>query len=370
MKNYRNFKIVLFVVVFIVAIGFVVNTGAVYAKDGRKVIKLRAIAGHPAQAVPWVRMMKSYLIPELEKRVLEQTTDYELKIQENYGGSVAALGEVLEAVESGIGDIGMVVWVFEMSKLHPHTATAWFPFSPRDPMVVLKAWRKTWEQYPFLEETFAKYNQKSIAFPPIGCYEIVSNFPITKLEDVKGHKLAHGGPMVPWIEAIGAVGVQSRLNEAYTSMQTGVYDGWLMEPNATVGLKMYEPSPYYTLVGLGAAITQCVTINLDTWNKLPKEVQKIVTEVGRDYGEATAKATANVYYKKIVFMATQGVTIRELPKKERVRFAEAMNKALVSDVMAKESEKMGFSKASEMSKFYIQTISDLGYEWPWVPQIN
>ena len=370
MKRQITSKSVVLIIILSLFVAFFLSAQTALAKEGRKVIKLRCIAGHPAQAAPWVRVMKSYFVPELKKRVLSETKNYELKIQENYGGSVAALGEVLEAVETGIGDMGMVVWCFDTAKLHPHNATGWFPFTSPDMTMVLKAWRKTWEKFPFLEETLAKYNQKSLAFPSCGTYQIISTFPIKKLEDMKGHKLANGGPMLPWINAVGSVGVQSRLNEAYNSMQTGVYDGWFSPTSAVVGFKMYEPAPFFTMVDLGSMITQTVTINLDTWKRLPKEVQEIMIQVGRDFEEAEAKELTNDYYKKIVYMATQGTTIRKLSDIERKRFAAAMDKALVADAMAKESEGMGYKQASEMARFYVKALNDLGYNWPVVPTIK
>jgi len=362
-------KIFVIVAVFLFAVPLILKVTPADAKSGRKVIKLRCIAGHPDTASPWVRLIKSYFVPEVEKRVLEQTKDYEVKIQNNYGGSVAALGECLEAIQSGIGDMGNVVWVFEMSKLYPHNMNLWFPCGPADLDLIVEATHKTFEKFPFLDEMLENYNQKRLAFGILGSYEIVSNFPIETLEDMKGHKVAHGGPMVPWIEALGAVGVQSRLNEAYTSMQTGVYDGWFMEPNYVVGFRMYEPSPYYTLAGLGGGITQLLTINLDKWNALPKEIQDIISEVGRDVEYLCTQDAENMYYKQIVYMATQGVTVRKLSKKERGRFAKAMDDAQVADKMAKECDKLGYP-GSEMARYYVKTLSDMGYEWPFVPTIK
>jgi len=368
MRTRNNTKTIA-MIFLIVAVAFAINIPAAHAKDSRKVIKLRCIAGHPDTAAPWVGLMKSFFVPELKKRVLEETKDYDLDVSENYGGSVAALGECLESIESGIGDMGMVVWVFEMSKLHPQNSTWWFPFGPEDTTLVLEAFRRTWDKFPFLDEMLERYNQKRIALCTLPSYEFVTNFPIQKLEDMKGKRIAHGGPMVPWAEAIGCVGVQSRLNEAYTALQTGVYDGWMMEPHATVGFKLYEPAPYYTIAGLGAGIPNCITMNLDTWNKLPKEVQKIVIDVGKAYEVAMAKYSASNYYRQITYMATKGVTVRKLTKKEQKRFAAAMDEKLVANAMAKDSDKSGYP-GSEMAKFYVQTLIDLGYDWPVVPTIK
>jgi len=360
----------IFSIIILLIITFFVSAQTVCAKDGREVIKLRVIAGHPAQAAPWTREMTGYFVPELKKRVLAQTKDYELKIQEFYGGSVAALGEVLEAVEKGVGDIGMVVWCFDTAKLHPCNASSWFPFTSPDMNMVAKAWRKTWEEFPFLEETLAKYNQKSLGFPVSGSYDIISNFPITKLEDMKGHKLGHGGPMVPWINATGAVGVQSRLNEAYTSIQTGVYDGWFSTASVIVGFKLYEPAPYHTIVGLGAIITQAITINLDTWKKLPPEIQKIMIQVGRDYETFAAKKLTDETNEKLAYMKAHDAKISKISEKERKRFAMAMDEAMVADSMVQESVEMGWPQAKEMARFYIKTLSEMGYDWPIMPTIK
>jgi C4-dicarboxylate-binding protein DctP len=335
----------------------------------RKVIKLRVAAGHPAKAAPWTENVQRFFVPELEKRVLAETKDYKVECQELYGGTLAKLGEVLEAVESGMADIGVVVQVFEMSKLHLQNHAWGVPFASTDVHMVLKAENMTYEKFPVFDEIWARYNQKLIAHGVAGSYHFVSTFPIKRLEDMKGKKMAHGGPMLPWLEALGSVAVQSRLNEAYTSLQTGVYDGWAMEPVATTGFKMYEPARYYTISGLGAGFPAVLTINLRSLKKLPPEVRKIVLKVAKEYEVFNADKALEEHSMEIGVMALDGVSIYKLPEAERVRFAEAMNAKLVADKMAKEDDKKGLP-GSEVYKFYIKALSDMGYKWPVVPTIK
>jgi len=334
----------------------------------RKVIKLRVVAGHPPSA-QWIEKINTFFVPELKKRVLAQTKNYQVECEELYGGSVAKLGEELESVESGVGDLGNVCVVFEMSKMHLHNFPWWFPFSSSDMHQVIRMTLLTYDNFPALDQILTRYNQKRLALGGLGSYHFVTRFPINTLEDMKGKKMAHGGPMVPWLTALGSVGVQSRLNEAYTCLQTGVYDGWAMEPNATVSFKMYEVAPHYTLVGLGAGIPMIVTINLRTWNKLPKEVQDILVKVGKDYEKVNADATSNDHQAKIDFMVKQGVKVTKLPESEKFRFAKAMDDARVADAMAKESDKMG-NPGSQLARFYIQALTKDGYKWPFVPTIK
>ena len=359
-------RVLLVLVVAVLTIGLLA-TAADAAK--RKIIKLRVVAGHPPVA-PWVLYLKKFFVPELEKRVLAKTTKYEVKCEELYGGSAAKLGEVLEAVESGMADVGMVVSVFEMSKLGLHNFPWWFPFGSPDMRQVLKATNATFDKFPALDEVLEKkYKQRRIGLVGLGSYHFVSNFPIRKLEDMKGKKMAHGGPMLPWLEALGSVAVQSRLNEAFTCLQTGVYDGWAMEPNATVGFKLFEPAPYYTIADLGAGVPCILTVNNRKWKKLPKEVQDILLEVGKDYEVVQADASAENHMSKIGYMALRGVEISKLSDKERERFAKAMNDFNVADKMAKEQDQKGYP-GSEMARFYIQFLIDEGYKWPNVPTIK
>ena len=68
----------------------------------------------------------------------------------------------------------------------------------------------------------------------MGNYNLVTTFSWGKGEQLKGRKIAAAGPNVPWVQAIGAIPVQSNLNEAYTSLQTGVYQGWVLGGTATI----------------------------------------------------------------------------------------------------------------------------------------
>jgi len=98
-------------------------------------------------------LFKKFFVPELKKQVLEQTKDYQLEIEELYGGSVVKLGEELEGLQSGIVDISTVVIVFEMSKLNLHQFAWWFPFGSTDLIQVTKAANMTYDKFPILDKT-------------------------------------------------------------------------------------------------------------------------------------------------------------------------------------------------------------------------
>ena len=89
--------------------------------------------------------------------------------------------------------------------------------------------------------------------------------------------------------------VQSSLATAYTEMNTNVYEGWIMFPSAWVNLKLYEPGPYYTLIGFGSMTWHGLTINKDTYDELPDDFKEILHEVAADYEQQTGIVNASEY---------------------------------------------------------------------------
>ena len=75
-----------------------------------KTYRLRIGAGHPEAAAIWVKRLREFFAAEITKRT-EASTDHEIDWVYGFGGSVAKIGEVLEAVQDGILDVGLVAYV-------------------------------------------------------------------------------------------------------------------------------------------------------------------------------------------------------------------------------------------------------------------
>lgn len=335
----------------------------------RQVITIRYAAGHPEAAGMWVRATR-WFGEEFAKRVKEQTTEYEIKSEYLFGGAVCTVGETLETVQSRAVEAGMICMVFEQSKMQLQNYTWWLPFSSPDTVQVMRAADLTMEQFPILNDMMEEeYNLKVVARTSNETYNLITNFPVKTLEDLKGHKIAHGGTMVPWIDALGAVGVQSPLTEAYTCIDTGVYDGWLMFDDGIYGFKLYEPAPYYTKIDLGAVDGNWLVMNLDFWNKLPKELQKIALEVGEDTKWWQCEEAKAEGIEDVKEMRELGTHYYELPQEERARWAKVLSDAEVCDAMAKKADANGLP-GTEVIRAYINNLEEVGYELPWRPEIK
>jgi TRAP-type C4-dicarboxylate transport system substrate-binding protein len=144
-------------------------------------------------------------------------------------------------------------------------------------------------------------------------------------------------------------------------MKTGVYDGWIMFPSGYVNFKLYEVGRYYTEIGFGAITWHGLTINKNRFNRLPKDVQQILHEVGREYEKRTGTVNEENYPKQLEQLKSVGATVRQLPEAVRVDWAQSL-KGWPQEKAA-ELDKAGMP-ASQVLKLALQEAEKLGHKWP------
>ena len=329
--------------------------------EQEKTYTLRIGAGHPAGPAVYATQLRDYFVPEVERRVAEET-DFKVQFVEGYGGSIASAAETLEAVQSGILDIGGYCTCFEPSKLFLHNFMYFTPFGPEDSVQSVKIARKVYDTHPWLEEQLSgDYKQRLLALNGWDNYHLGTVNPWTTISDLDGVKIGGAGPNLPWLEYAGVIPVQSTLPEGYLSLETGVYDGWLMFPSAYYSFKFHEPSPYYTLIGfgsMGGAIV--VTMNNKRYNKLPPEVQKIIEEVARDYEAKAAQSLNDRQVRGLADLRASSANVRELPAETRAEWANSLK--AFPNAMAQEANGRGMP-GSAIMRTYHDEIALSGHDW-------
>jgi len=329
-------------------------------------ITLTIGAGHPAGgAITYANRLESWFVPELKKRVAEQT-NHELEVIEGYGGSIATLAEVLGATQSGLLDIGAIIYPFEPSNLSLHNLEMRIPFSSPDPEIAIKAMRAVYDEIPYMGQMLEdEFNQKVLGLWTTGSYHLVTTFPWSKFEDLAGRTLTAAGPNLPWITAAGVNPVQGSLGEWYTGLETGVIDGAVMFPEATAGFKLYEVAPYYTEIGFGASPQGAITVNLDAFNGLPADVQEILVELGVEFEAQIAGWVKEEGAAGYDTMRAAGTTITTLTDEQRADWANRLSE--LPNEGAQEANALGLP-GSEAYRVYIRAQEELGYVFPrdWV----
>lgn len=323
-------------------------------------IKLRIASGHPA-ANTYVNLMQSFFVPEVTKRVSERTK-HKIEFVEGYGGSIVKVADTLEGVQSGIIDIGAYCFCFEPSNLPLQAFQVMLPFGTMSPEKSIKLARMVYDKVPYMSKVFEdKYNQKLIALIADNGYNLGTTFEWDKVSDLKGRKLAGAGLNLKWLEYAGAVPVQSSLPEAYTSMQTGVYFGWIMFPSGWVNFKLNEVAKFYTEVGFGSISWHGMTINTNKFNKLPKDVQSIILEVAKEYEAKTGSVNEENYPKQLVQLKSLGVNVKTVPDSVRLEWAESLKDWPQAQATLLDQQGL---PASLVLKTTLEEAEKMGHKWP------
>jgi C4-dicarboxylate-binding protein DctP len=326
----------------------------------QEVIRLRIASGHPP-ANTYVNLMQNFFVPEVTKRVAEKTK-YKVEFVEGYGGAMVKVADTLEGVQAGIIDIGGYCFCFEPSNLPLHAFQVMLPFGTMDPTVSLKVARAVYDKVPYMSKVFEdKFKQKLIALIADNGYNLGTNFEWNSVADIKGQKIAGAGLNLKWLEFAGATPVQSSLPDAYTSMQTGVYNGWIMFPSGWVNFKLYEVGKFYTEIGFGAITWHGLTINSARWAKLPKEVQDIILEVAKEYEAKTGTVNKENYPKQLADLKSHGVNVRTLPDKVRQDWANSL--AVWPAQKAKELDAARLP-GTQVLEIALKAAEDNGHKWP------
>jgi C4-dicarboxylate-binding protein DctP len=335
------------------------GTGA-WSANAQETIRLRIASGHPPVNT-YVNLMQNFFVPEVTKRVAERTK-HKVEFVEGYGGAMVKVADTLEGVQSGIIDIGGYCFCFEPSNLPLHAFQIMLPFGTMSPVKSLEVARAVYDKVPYMSKVFEdKYRQKLIALIADNGYNLGTNFEWNKVADLKGQKIAGAGLNLKWLEFAGATPVQSSLVDAYTSMQTGVYNGWIMFPSGWVNFKLYEVGKHYTEIGFGAITWHGLTINSARWNRLPKEVQDIILEVAKEYEAKTGTVNEENYPKQLEDLKKLGANVRKLPDSVTVEWAKSLENW--PKEKAQELDKAGLP-GTQVLETALEAAEKAGHKWP------
>lgn len=256
-------------------------------------ITLTMGAGHTVDSMAYLQVADSFFIPEVTARVAAET-DYEVEWSQAYG-TVVSLTETVTGCQDGLVDFCMITTSPVTGQLPYNNFGIYLPFSCADNGTMLAASKQLYTEFAdeMLTPLEEDYNQKLLSVLMLDSYEIFSSTPILTVDDLDGLKIGGSGSNLFWLENTGAVAVQSNLSDGYTSLQTGLIDGQFTAPDWGINYNYQDICSYMTDIGLNSTAGVIMTVNLDTWNDLPEEVQVIIEEVSAEFEQEMVAYTDN-----------------------------------------------------------------------------
>jgi TRAP-type C4-dicarboxylate transport system substrate-binding protein len=334
----------------------ILSTNAFFATSSQaEDINATIVAGHPP-VFRWVKHASQTFIPAVNAAL--EGTGTTITWSEQYGGSLAKVGDELEAVEEGLAEIGLVSSLFDPAKLSVQNVTYFTPFVSSDSTAVA-----TWmdELQHTNADMRASWEANGLEYlgGAIGIddYLLMTNFPINSIADLEGKKIGAPGPAVNWLKGTGAVGVSGNLTTYYNEIKTGVYDGVIVFASAAVPGKLYEVAPHITKVGFGAQYAGGFAANKDWYDGLPADVQTALKDAAKVNSTAYQADLDATVTKFLGIMEAQGATVTEVDQAFREQWAAGMDN--VAKVWADRLDSEGVAGTAVL-KAYMDTMRAAG----------
>lgn len=283
-------------------------------------IGITMVAGHPPIFL-WVKHLNETLIPTVDAE-LARTGTYKIAWNEVYGGTLAKVGDEIDAIRDGLADMGTAFSLFSPDKLPLQNVSYLAPFHTNDPGLVVKITEQLQQDIPAMGAEWQKYDQVYLGGGIASdAYELYTAFPVEKIADLQGHKIGTPGAAANWLKDTGAVAVAGDLTTYYNSIRTGVFEGAIVFATAAAPAKLAEVAPYITRYNFGTTYAGGLTFNKYRWEGLPAEVQDAIRLGVAAYSEAFMADMAVREKGAYEALLDAGAKIRDVSAEERVELA-------------------------------------------------
>jgi TRAP-type C4-dicarboxylate transport system substrate-binding protein len=207
---------------------------------------------------------------------VEEETNNRVKFVPYWSGSLINIRETLTDVANGVCDIGMTVPAF--SKGNPiFKGTTGFFYGIQDVRVMRRIAREIEKKFPEFLKEWASVKPLRLNWG-VDYQLFTRKNPVRSVKDLSGLQIKSSGIYVKILTRLGAVGVQVPMQETYIALQKGIVDGCLAPYETLKSFRFGEVIKYSTNLGFYGGPFYDISMNWDSWNRLPKDIQKAIED--------------------------------------------------------------------------------------------
>ena len=276
---------------------------------------------------------------EAAAELLKRESNGAIEIKLVYGSALGPEKQTPEAIKTGGYEGGQMCAGYYPNKF-PLLTVMELPFlAPSDTAKRAKLDRLVFDHPLIVEEMAKRWNIKVFISLPLPPYEFMGSKRIAKADDMKGVKMRISGLNAKALQNFGAVPTMVTAPEAYTAVERGTIDNIGFPYSYTFGAyRIYEVSKYVT-EGMAMSGFMCfMGVSVDTWNKLPKDLQGKL-ETARDVSDKALLDAYTAADKKWIPIFKEKLEVLPFPLEERRKLAAGAN--AIWEAWVKEQEAAG-----------------------------
>lgn len=214
---------------------------------------------------------------EYLKGKIEELSGGKMSLKVAYGGTEVGMGEELDFVGAGAYDmtlIGQSQYTDKLSLLNFPSQTLG-GYEDAVNLIDTIAFKNE-TTAPLVQAEIEKNGIHMLGSLPGGSNAFITKTEYTSLDQMKGLKMGIGMNQTA-MEKLGFNVVTMMPWDYYDQLSRGIADAGYMSATALVSMSLHEVMPYFLMDGTYTA-GNLITINLDKWNSLDADTQKVLED--------------------------------------------------------------------------------------------
>lgn len=251
---------------------------------------------------------------------IEKRSNGRVKITYFPGGALLKGGGMYDGILKGITDIGMSCFAYTRGR-----------FPAMEALDLPMGYTSGYAATMVANDFYKKFKPEELSKAEVmyihahGPGLLHSKKPVAKLEGMKGLKVRATGLSAKVVKALGGAPVGMPQGGTYEALQKGVVEATFSPMEVLKGWKQGEVIKSTTeCYSVGYTTAMYVMMNKKTWNKLPKDIQKIIKEVNAEWLVKHAAGWDKADQAGREFSLSLGNKIIPLSKEESARWAGAV----------------------------------------------
>jgi TRAP-type C4-dicarboxylate transport system substrate-binding protein len=254
----------------------------------------------------------------------------ELKIQYIGGPEAVKTPDQVQALQRGMVDMVFTTTAYYLSVLPEVDAIKLSDFTPLGERA-----SGAWAYINDLHEK--KIGARYLARLGLGTkFHLYLKKPI-KSADLKGLNIRVSPMYLQAIKGLGGNPVVIPPTEVYAALERNVVDGYCW-PSVGIGDWGWQKQTKYVVDPGFYQVPNPLVVNLQTWNKLPKKLQDLLTEAAVEAEKKVVADFEELAKKERPILLKEGIQVIDLPAAEKEKFLKVAYEEGWKDILVKSPE--------------------------------
>lgn len=253
---------------------------------------------------------------------IQKDTKGRVQIEYFPAATLVSSGEHYAELVQGVCDISYALVAYSKAGFEMHRRYMPFSYGITNDETRRRIYIEILQKFP---PVAAEWNKtKMLGITPGSNFQLFSTKPVRTLTDLRGMQIRATGSYVDLLKMLGGEGVTLPAPDTYPSLEKGIVQGTLAPWESFKSLRYAEVTKYATVLNLTATPYAMRAMNLNSWNKLPPDIQSIFDASIRFYEQEGDKQIQAADKGGLEFAKQQGAEVINLSSEELKKLYSTM----------------------------------------------